>query len=94
MRPPTAKLMSSTSCSDRKAPDTRSESFSYPVWIVPAGWTTFCACSAASKAERSMPRLASSFIENSTKILSSWAPRISILETSGTCSSFERMSST
>ena len=31
-----------------------------------------------------MPRLASSFIENSTKILSSCAPRISIFETSGT----------
>ena len=29
MRPPTAKLMFSTSCSDRKAPETRSASVSY-----------------------------------------------------------------
>ena len=49
---------------------------------------------ARSSAERSMPRLASSCIENSTKIFSSWAPRISIFETSGTCRSFERTSST
>src|SRR6266850_2284804 len=34
----------------------------------------FCACSAAISADRSIPRLASSFIENSTKILSSCAP--------------------
>ena len=33
---------------------------------------------------RSMPRLASCSIENSTKITSSWAPMMSIFETSGT----------
>ena len=43
---------------------------------------------------RSMPRLASCCIENSTKITSSWAPMMSIFETSGTCSSSERTSST
>ena len=84
MRPPTAKLTFAESCSERKAPETRSDSVSLPVWIVPAGRTTFCACSAAISAARSMPRLASSFIENSTKIRSSCAPRISIFETSGT----------
>ena len=51
--------------------------------MTPAGLTMFCACSAAIKDPRSMPRVASSAIENSMKICSSWAPRISILETSG-----------
>lgn len=94
MRPPTTKLMLRTSCSDAKEPDTRNDRVSDSVWIVPAGCTTFCAWSAAIKAERSRPRLARSCIENSTKIFSSWAPRISIFETSGTCKSFERTSST
>ena len=35
------------SCSEPKAPETRSESLSSPVWSVPAGRTAFCACSAA-----------------------------------------------
>ena len=43
---------------------------------------------------RSMPSPASFSVENSTKIVSSWAPRISILDTSGTCSSRARTSST
>ena len=43
---------------------------------------------------RSMPSVASSFIETSTKIRSSCAPRISILETSGTFKSSERTFST
>jgi hypothetical protein len=62
--------------------------------MIPAGRITFCACSAARSAVRSMPRLASCCIENSTKITSSCAPMISIVETSGTWSSCERMSST
>ena len=94
MRPPTTKLTSRMSCSDWNEPDTRNDSVSLPVWIVPAGRTTFWACRAAIRAERSMPRLASSCIENSTKMRSSCAPKISIFETSGTCSSFERTSST
>ena len=94
MRPFATKLMFRRSCSDSKAPVTRSSSFSSPVWMVPAGLTTFCACSAAISAERSIPRPASCSIENSTKILSSCAPSISIFDTSGTSSSRERTSST
>ena len=77
-----------------EAPETRSEMLSAPVCIVPAGRTMFWACSAAIRADRSIPRVASSLVENSTKITSSCAPRISIFDTSGTRSSFERMSST
>ena len=55
MRPPTAKLTFEMSCSDRKEPDTRSDSVSSPVSMVPPGRTTFCACSARISAERSMP---------------------------------------
>jgi hypothetical protein len=36
------------------------------VCTMPAGVTAFCACSAATSAERSIPRPASSFSENST----------------------------
>ena len=94
MRPLATKLMFRMSCSDSKAPVTRSEMRSSPVSMMPAGRTWFCACSAASSAERSMPRLASSCIENSTKITSSCAPMISTFETSGTFRSSERMLST
>ncbi len=65
-RPPATKLMLRRSSSDSNAPVTRSSSFSSPVWITPAGLTTFCACNAAISAERSMPRPASCSIENST----------------------------
>ena len=41
-----------------------------------------------------LPRLASSLVENSTKICSSWGPSSSIFETSGTSSSSERIRST
>ena len=94
MRPPTAKLTFEMSCSDQKEPDTRNDSVSLPVSMVPPGCTTFCACNARISAERSMPSVANSFMENSTKILSSCAPRTSILETSATWSSFERTAST
>ena len=92
--PPTLKLVASRSCSDSNEPETRTDRVSSPVWIEPAGCTTFCAWSAAITALRSMPRVASSRLENSTKIRSSCAPRISILDTSGTLSSCERTSST
>ena len=82
------------SASEAKAPETRMEMFSLPVWISPEGRTMFCAASAESTACRSMPRLASSCMENSMKMRSSCAPRISIFDTSGTCSSSERASST
>ena len=84
MRPPTAKLVAKMSCSDPNEPDTRIDRISSPVWIRPAGWTTFWACSAATTAARLRPRLASSWVENSTNICSSCAPKISIFETSGT----------
>ena len=60
------KLVANTSCSDRNAPDTRSDNTSSPVSIVPAGCTMFCACSAAMSADRSRPKVASCCIENST----------------------------
>jgi len=50
----------------RNAPETRTRIFSFPVCTMPAGVTAFCACSAASSAERSIPRPASCFSENST----------------------------
>ena len=93
-RPPATKFTASTSCSVRNAPETRSDSDSSPVWMVPVGATMFCACSAAIRALRSMPRPASVSVENSTNIFSSCAPRISIFDTSGTSSSFDLMSST
>ena len=93
-RPLDRKLTSSRSFSERKAPLMRIDSFSSPVCSEPAGITAFCACKAAISAARSMPRPASWRVENSTKICSSCAPRISIFETSGTCSRRERMSST
>ena len=43
MRPLATKLMLRRSSSDSKAPVTRSSRFSLPVWMVPAGLTTFCA---------------------------------------------------
>ena len=67
MRPPAAKLMFAISCSDWKPPDTRIEMFSSPVLITPAGRTLFCVCSAAIRADRSIPSVASSLVENSTK---------------------------
>ncbi len=90
IRSPTAKLTLRISPSELNAPETRSDNVSSPVWIAPAGMTMFCVCKAAINAERSTPRLAISFMEISTKIRSSCAPRISIFETSGTRSSFER----
>ena len=94
MRSPTGKFTWSRSASDWKAPETRSEIRSSGVWIMPEGRTMFWACSAAKSAPRSIPRLASSRTENSTKMRSSCAPMISILETSGTKSRRERAAST
>jgi len=94
MRPPATKLMSRMSCSVANAPVTRIVMFSSPVCTIPAGCTMFCAARPATSACRSMPSVASSCLENSTKIRSSCAPRISILETSCTLSRAERMSST
>ena len=65
MRPPTAKLTSSRSVVSWKAPETRSEMASSPVWSTPVGVTTFCACSAAVSAAGAMPSPASSSIANS-----------------------------
>ena len=88
----TAKLTSRMSSSDSKAPDTRRRQLLVAgLDACRPGLTAFCACSAAISAARSMPRPASCSVENSTKIRSSCAPRISILETSGTCSRRERI---
>ena len=43
VRPPATSETSSTSASDRNAPETRSARFSSPVFITPEGCTTFCA---------------------------------------------------
>ena len=59
MRPPATKLMARTSCSERKAPETRTRIFSSPVCTTPAGVTAFWLLSAAISAERSMPSPAS-----------------------------------
>ena len=85
MRPPTAKLTFETSCSDRNAPDTRSDSVSY-AGLDRAGRLHDVLRLQRRDQEPSdrCPRLASSCIENSTKIFSSCAPRISIFETSRT----------
>jgi hypothetical protein len=93
-RPRATKFTSSTSRSDRKAPETRIDTRSSSVFTTPEGTTRFWAWSAATSAARSSPRPASASSENSTKIRSSWAPSTSILETSGTRSSRERASST
>ena len=71
MRPPTAKFTPAMSCSDWNAPVTLTEMDLFPVWITPAGRTMFCACRAAIKDPRFIPRVASSRIENSMKICSS-----------------------
>ena len=86
--------MARMSCSEPKAPETRSASLSSPVCSVPAGLTAFCARSAAMTSPRSMPSPAIFSVENSTMMVSSWVPRISTLDTSGTRSSRARTSST
>src|SRR6516225_1013045 len=63
-RPFDTKLTSSKSFSDLKAPVTRIDNFSLPVWSEPAGITAFCAWSAAISAVRSTPRPASWRVEN------------------------------
>ena len=88
------KLTLRMSCSERKSPDTCNDSFSLLVWTEPAGTTLFCAWTAAIRAARSMPSPASCWVENSMKICSSWAPMISIFDTSGTFSNRERTAST
>ena len=92
--PPAVKLTARMSASERKAPETRSVTASVSVRSTPAGRTTFCASSAATSVAGSSPSPARVSGWNSTRICSSWAPRISILETSGISSSSERMSST
>ena len=65
IRSPTAKVTSAMSCSDPKAPETRSAMDSLLVLKTPAGLTMFWARSAASRVLGSKPRPASRSAEKS-----------------------------
>ena len=93
-RSPATKLTLRISLSLAKAPETRTERRSSPVSTRPAGRTRFCACSAAISAPRFSPSPARRSVENSMKMRSSCAPRISTFETSRTSSRRERAAST
>ena len=94
MRPLTAKLVATMSCSDWKAPASRTRIVSFAVSMTPVGRTALREASAAISVAGCTPRPASRSGEKSTKMRSSWVPISSIDSTSGTCSSRERTSST
>src|SRR5882724_4243069 len=80
--------------SDANWPLTRTLMRSGPSWNTPEGATAFCACSEETMERVSSPRAAIFRVENSRKIFSSCAPRMSSLPTFGTVRTFARMSST
>jgi len=87
----TRRLIALTSASDANCPLTRTLMRSGPAWNKPDGVTAFWACKELMMERVSSPSAASFRVENSRKMISSCAPRMSTLPTLGTVSTFARI---
>src|SRR6266568_941875 len=74
VRPCAAMAVFRISCRSPIAPSSRMKTSGPLASIEPAGVMTFRLLSAAKSSEGDTPRVASRLYENSTKILSAWAP--------------------